>query len=93
MVVQNPNPGAAASSSLMATVVGGGSPVSAAAAVRFLEQSTFGPTLQLVSQVEQDGFAPFLEVQLAAPVSMYPTPLSTDTVSPKSKSVLHQCGE
>jgi len=79
VVVQNPDPGAAASSSLMATVVGGESPVSAAAAVRFLEQSTFGPTLQLVSQVEQDGFAPFLEVQLAAPASMYPTPLSTDT--------------
>lgn len=79
VVVQNPDPGAAASSSLMATVVGGESPVSAAAAVRFLEQSTFGPTLQLVSQVEQDGFAPFLEVQLAAPASTYPTPLSTDT--------------
>jgi len=79
VVVQNPDPGAAASSSLMATVVGGGTPVSAAAAVRFLEESTFGPTPELVSQVQQNGFAPFLETQLAAPVSTYPTPLSTDT--------------
>ena len=79
VVVQNPDPGAAASSSLMATVVGGGTPVSAAAAVRFLEQSTFGPTPELVSQVQQIGFAPFLETQLAAPASTYPTPLTTDT--------------
>jgi uncharacterized protein (DUF1800 family) len=79
VVVQNPDPGAAASSSVIATVVGGGTPVSAAAAVRFLEESTFGPTPELVSQVQQDGFTPFLEAQLAAPVSTYPTPLSTDT--------------
>jgi uncharacterized protein (DUF1800 family) len=79
VVVQNPDPGAAASSSLMATVVGGGTPVSAAAAVRFLEQSTFGPTPELVSQVQQIGFAPFLATQLAASASTYPTPLSTDT--------------
>jgi uncharacterized protein (DUF1800 family) len=79
VVVQNPDPGAAASSSLMATVVGGGTPVSAVAAVRFLEQSTFGPTPELVSQVQQIGFAPFLETQLSAPTSTYPTPAPTDT--------------
>jgi uncharacterized protein (DUF1800 family) len=79
VVVQNPDPGAAASSSLMATVVGGQSPVSATAAVRFLEQSTFGPTPELVSQVQQMGFAPFLETQLAATSSTYPIPLSTDS--------------
>jgi uncharacterized protein (DUF1800 family) len=79
VAVQNPDPGAAASSSLMANVVAPSSPVSAAAAVRFLEQSTFGPTPELVSQVQQNGFAPFLETQLAAPTSTYPTPLTTDT--------------
>lgn len=79
VVVQNPDPGAASSSSLMAQIVSGNSPVSAAAAARFLEQSTFGPTPELLSQVEQTGFDPFLEVQLAAPASTYPTPLSTDT--------------
>jgi uncharacterized protein (DUF1800 family) len=79
VVVQNPDPGAAASSSLMANVVGGGTPVSAAAAVRFLEQSTFGPTPELVSQLQQIGFDPFLQTQLAAPLSTYPTPAPTDT--------------
>jgi len=79
VVVQNPDPGTAASSSLMANVVGGGTPVSATAAVRFLEQSTFGPTPELVNQVSQIGFTPFLETQLAAPVSTYPTPLAADT--------------
>jgi uncharacterized protein (DUF1800 family) len=79
VVVQNPDPGAAASSSLMANVVGGGTPVSAAAAVRFLEQSTFGPTPELVSQLQQIGFDPFLQTQIAAPLSTYPTPAPTDT--------------
>jgi len=79
VVVQNPDPGSAASSSLMANVVGGGTPVSAAAAVRFLEQSTFGPTPELVNQVSQIGFTPFLETQLAAPASTYPAPLPADT--------------
>jgi uncharacterized protein (DUF1800 family) len=79
VIVQNPDPGAAASSSLIATVIGGESPVSAAAAARFLEQTTFGPTPELISQVQQIGFAPYLEVQLAAPTSTYPAPASTDT--------------
>ena len=79
VVVQNPDPGSAASSSLMANVVGGGTPVSAAAAVRFLEQATFGPTPELVNQVSQIGFTPFLETQLAAPASTYPAPLPADT--------------
>jgi uncharacterized protein (DUF1800 family) len=86
VVVQNPDPGAAASSSLMANVVGGGTPVSAGAAVRFLEESTFGPTPELVSQVQQNGFAPFLETQLAALASTYPTPASTDTNLTKVQS-------
>src|SRR5882724_3258107 len=79
VVVQNPDPGSAASSSLMANVVGGGTPVSAAAAVRFLEQATFGPTPEPVNQVSQIGFTPFLETQLAAPASTYPAPLPADT--------------
>jgi uncharacterized protein (DUF1800 family) len=79
VVVQNPDPGAATSSSFTAEVVIGNSPVSAAAAARFLEQSTFGPTPELISQVQKTGFDPLLEGQLAAPVSTYPSPLSTDT--------------
>jgi len=37
--------------------------------VRFLEQSTFGPTEALASQVKAQGFSAFLDQQFAAPVS------------------------
>jgi uncharacterized protein (DUF1800 family) len=78
VTVTNPNPGGATSASLMAQVVTGGSTVTSAAAVRFLEQSTFGPTPELVNQVQQLGFDGFLKNQLNAPASTYPNPLSTD---------------
>ena len=45
---------------------------SAADAVRFLEQSTFGPTPELIARVRQTGFETFLDEQLAAPISDYP---------------------
>ena len=76
--VQNPDPGSSTSGSLTAFVVGGNPIVSQSAAVRFLEQSTFGPTPELVTQIQQTGFDPFLQAQFAAPVSSYPAPLSTD---------------
>jgi uncharacterized protein (DUF1800 family) len=79
VVVQNPDPGGASSSALMATVVAAAQPVSLSAAVRFLEQSTFGPTPALVNQVAQNGFDPFLQSQLTAPNSSYPTPATTDS--------------
>jgi uncharacterized protein (DUF1800 family) len=78
VTVQNPDPGSSTSGSLTAFVVGGNPIVSQSAAVRFLEQSTFGPTPELVTQVQQTGFDPFLQAQFAAPVSAYPAPLSTD---------------
>jgi uncharacterized protein (DUF1800 family) len=37
--------------------------------VRFLEQSTFGPTEPLAAQVKAQGFSAFLDQQFAAPVS------------------------
>ena len=79
VTVKNPDPGSSTSGSLTAFVVGGNPIVSQSAAVRFLEQSTFGPTPELVTQVQQTGFDPFLQAQFAAPVSAYPAPLSTDT--------------
>ena len=79
IVVQNPDPGAAVSSAMTASVVAASQPVSQAAAVRFLEQSTFGPTTSLVSQVAQNGFDIFLQSQFTAPASTYPTPLPTDS--------------
>jgi uncharacterized protein (DUF1800 family) len=44
---------------------------SAADAVRFLEQSTFGPTPELIARVRQAGFEAFLDEQLAAPILDY----------------------
>jgi len=78
VTVENPDPGSSTSGSLTAFVVGGNPIVSQSAAVRFLEQSTFGPTPELVTQLQQTGFDPFLEAQFAAPVSAYPALLSTD---------------
>jgi uncharacterized protein (DUF1800 family) len=79
VVVNNPDPGAASSSTLTAEVVSAAQPISQVAAVRLLEQSTFGPTPALVSQVAASGFDDFLEEQFAAPVSTYPTPAATDS--------------
>lgn len=79
VTVTNPNPGSATSGNLSANVVNGGQVVSAAAAVRFLEQSTFGPTPALTNQVQQTGFDTFLQGQFTASTSTYPTPADTDT--------------
>jgi uncharacterized protein (DUF1800 family) len=79
VTVQNPDPGSSTSGPVMAFVLGGSPIVSQSAAVRFLEQSTYGPTPELVTQVQQTGFDLFLQSQFAAAVSSYPAPLATDT--------------
>jgi uncharacterized protein (DUF1800 family) len=79
IIVSNPDPGAASSSTVTAEVISGAQPISQVAAVRFLEQSTFGPTPTLVNQVAASGFDDFLEEQFAAPASTYPTPAATDS--------------
>jgi len=70
ITVRNPDPGAATSTAinaqLFATPV-----VSAAAAARFLEQATFGPTPDLINQVQQVGFLNFLQDQFDAPLSTF----------------------
>ena len=45
------------------------------AAVRFLEQSTFGSTPDLVNHLRSVGFATFLDEQFALPPSSYPDPV------------------
>jgi uncharacterized protein (DUF1800 family) len=77
--VTNPNPGGSTSGMLNAQVISGGNVVSAVAAVRFIEQSTFGPTPELVNQVQATGFDTFLQSQFTAPASTYPTPGSMDS--------------
>ena len=78
ITVTNPDPGSTTSGSLTAQIVNNGTVISAAAADRFLEQSTFGPSAEQVNQLQQVGFDNFLQGQFAAPVSMYPTPAPTD---------------
>lgn len=45
----------------------------AAEAARLLQESTWGPTADLISHVQNVGFEQFLEEQFAAPISGYPT--------------------
>jgi uncharacterized protein (DUF1800 family) len=45
---------------------------SSADTIRFLEQSTFGPTNDLITHVQQVGWESFLNEQLAAPTANYP---------------------
>jgi uncharacterized protein (DUF1800 family) len=45
---------------------------SSADTIRLLEQSTFGPTSELIAQVQQVGFEAFLNQQSAAPMADYP---------------------
>ncbi len=75
---------------LALAVMGDAGPAAHAAAstadiVRFLEQSTFGPTPELVEHVREIGFASFLDEQFDAPASSYPTlplyPTTRDTVA------------
>jgi uncharacterized protein (DUF1800 family) len=85
VTVTNPNPGSTTSTALTAHVVNSGQVISASAAVRFLEQSTFGPTPPLTNQLQQTGFDTFLQGQIAAPPSVYPTPGASDTDLSKVK--------
>jgi uncharacterized protein (DUF1800 family) len=81
VTVTNPNPGGSTSGALTAQIVGGNASVTQAAAVRFLEQSSFGPTLETVNQVSQLGFDNYLSNQFAAPASAYADPGTKDSVS------------
>jgi uncharacterized protein (DUF1800 family) len=77
VTVQNPNPGVISSTTSELMTVINGQADSPAATVRFLEESTFGPTPALVTQVQQIGFAPFLNNQFSAPASTYPDPAAS----------------
>ena len=78
VAVTNPNPGSASSNSISAEVVGTIS-ITAAAADRFLEQTTFGPTSQLVTQVQSSGLQTFLTQQYGQPATPYPDPAQGET--------------
>lgn len=77
VVVVNPDPGTVNSANYAVSVISGVPAVSYNAAVRFLEQSTFGPTPSLVAHVQQVGFDAFLNEQFASPVTTLPFDINT----------------
>jgi len=79
--VTNPAPGGGTSNGLNVTVTTAGSPESSAAAVRFLEQSSFGPDMENVNQVVETGFDTYLKNQFASAVTPYPNPRPNDSVN------------
>jgi len=81
VMVTNPAPGGGTSNGLNVTVTTAGTPESSAAAVRFLEQSSFGPDMEYVNQVMETGFDTYLQNQFAAAVTPYPNPRPNDNIS------------
>ncbi len=81
VIVTNPAPGGGTSSGLTVTVTTAGTPVTAAAAVRFLEQASYGPDMENLNQVEQTGFDTYFQNQFAATVTPYPNPRPNDSVN------------
>jgi uncharacterized protein (DUF1800 family) len=79
--VINPGSGSPTSNTVQVQVGSGNSAVTAAAAARFLEQSTFGPTPASIQHVQQVGFQQFLTEQFSATASTYPTPGPKDDIS------------
>jgi len=78
--VINPGSGSPTSNAIHVQVGGGNTSVSASAAARLLEQSTFGPTPQLIQHVQQVGMQAFLDEQFKATASTYPTPGANDDI-------------
>ena len=78
--VTNPAPGGGTSNGLNVTVTTAGTPESSGAAVRFLEQSSFGPDMENVNQVAETGFDTYLRNQFASAVTPYPDPRPSDSV-------------
>ena len=78
--VINPGTGSPTSNTLQVQVGSANTGVTAAAAARFLEQSTFGPTSTSIQHVQQVGLQGFLNEQYSATASTYPTPGANDTI-------------
>lgn len=80
--VQVVNPNGAASAVAVSNVEVAGAVVSERAAIRFLEQASWGPTPESVLRVQQIGFEKYIEEQIEAVMSDYPEPpLETDAQS------------
>ena len=80
VVVTNPTPGGGVSAAVNVLVTTAGTPITSAAAVRFLEQSSFGPTPETVNQLRQLGYDLYLQNELTATNTPYPDPITTSSV-------------
>jgi uncharacterized protein (DUF1800 family) len=78
--VINPGSGSPTSNAIQVQVGGTNTNVTASAAARLLEQSTFGPTPQLIQHVQQVGMQAFLNEQFNATPATYPTPGANDDI-------------
>ncbi len=81
VTVINPDPGSKTSNEFALEVGTSANTLSAAAAARFLEQSTWGVNPQSLSHVQAVGMQAFLNEQFAAPISTYPAPGTDDDMS------------
>ncbi len=79
--VINPDPGSKTSNAFALQVGSSANTVSAAAAGRFLEQSTWGVNPSSLSHVQAVGMQAFLNEQFAAPISTFPAPATDDDMS------------
>jgi len=77
LVVQNPNPGAVTSNVVPVTVQNGGTALSYAAAKRFLQHATWGPTPGDVAHLQSIGINAWLAEQFSAAPSTYNLPIDT----------------
>ena len=78
--VVSPAPGGGTSNSVNVTVSSVTNTVTTSAAVRFLEQSSFGPNVETVNQVQQLGFDGYLRNQFASTTTPYPDPRTKDGI-------------
>jgi uncharacterized protein (DUF1800 family) len=81
VIVTNPVPGGGTSSGLSVTLTTSGSPVTSEAAVRFLEQGSFGPDMENVDQIQQLGFDTYIQNQFSSYITPYPAPRPNDSIS------------
>ena len=79
--VTNPPTAGGTSNGVTVTVTTSGTPESQAAAVRFLEQASFGPDMENVNQVAETGFDTYLQNQFASGVTPYPNPRPNDSIA------------
>jgi uncharacterized protein (DUF1800 family) len=81
VTVINPDPGSKTSNAFALEVGNPANGLSASAAGRFLEQSTWGANPASLSHLQSIGIQAFLNEQFAAPLSTYPAPATTDDMT------------